>query len=256
MHPRNICAPQASNVILPECMGALQAGMNAAHGLPAWQQRVPRWCASARGSPLVAHQRGGPAGCHAHWLRPSQVARPQDYNKRRKSPRQSTLACVLACTLVVPGWSRVLRQTRAGGPWSGWSTGWRASWACTHAGGCRARRSASTHSAAPAPPASPPRSGPTAARWSRTSTASARPTRQARSPCRPHCWEREPCTERQAGHAPHWGPPRPLRQACTPSSLRQWVSQPSTARSSSSSARRTHLQCIYPPCAAGPTTVR
>lgn len=42
------------------------AGMTAAHGLPAWQRRVPGWCASADGS----------RGCYVHQLRPSHVARP------------------------------------------------------------------------------------------------------------------------------------------------------------------------------------
>lgn len=248
MHPRNACAPQAANVILPEYMGS-------AAGRHECRARFAHM--AAKGPRLVCIRKGFPAGgasaggCHVYWLRPCQVARPQDHNKRaQKTPGQSTLACVLACTLVQPGWSRVLCQTRAGGPWSGWSTGWRASWACTHAGGCRARRSASTRSAAPAPPASPPRSGPTAARWSRTSTASARPTRQARRPCRPIAKSENP--------APNGKLDTHLIGACPALCGRHapLVACDDRSHNPILHARHTHLQCICPPCAAGPTTVR
>jgi len=70
---------------------------------------------------------------------------------------------------------------RAGAPASACSAGSSASWACTRAGGWRARRSATSRSAARARTASRPRCAWTGARSSRTSTASGRRTRRVRA---------------------------------------------------------------------------
>lgn len=65
---------------------------------------------AAKGSRLVCIRNlrwwrisgGAPAGCHMHWLRPSQVARPQDYiksckNARRKALLHTCLPALLFC---------------------------------------------------------------------------------------------------------------------------------------------------------------
>ena len=60
----------------------------------------------------MAQQWGGPAGCHMHWLGPVRLQGHRIITyMAQKSPGQSTLSCVLACILVLPGWSRVLCQT-------------------------------------------------------------------------------------------------------------------------------------------------
>lgn len=80
-----------------------------------------------------------------------------------------------------PCGSETQHDYRAGALRSGCTAGWSSSWACMRGGGWRARCSDSTRSAAPAQTGRQPRSSLTAARSSRTSTASARPMPQARA---------------------------------------------------------------------------